>query len=186
MFNWIKKLLNHDKMNLDLKNTSTIPIISCNKSYSNDIKIGIPNQETLYQYDVEKSLIDKHLTKKQIYQASFVGQYSDIIINFNKKNYIVGVNCLTEYSYLGNSSSYYLHVIEIKNGSNSIVGYLRGLQGLEKCEFLLEKLPEVEISLNNISEKLNKKQIDIGQKQKCLIELSKKIKKITNSNSENF
>lgn len=180
MFNWIKKLLNHDKMNLDLKNTSTIPIISCNKGYSNNIKIEIPNQETLYQYDVEKSLIDKHLTKKQIYQASFVGQYSDIIINFNKKNYIVGVSCLTEYSYLGNSSSYYLHVIEIKNGSNSIVGYLRGLQGLEKCEFLLEKLPEVEISLNNISEKLNKKlnkkQIDIGQKQKCLIELSKKIK----------
>lgn len=142
------------------------------------------NHDTLCQYDVEKSLIDKHLTKKQIYQASC--QYSDIIINFNKKNYIVGVSCLTEYGYLGNSSYHYLHVIEIKNGSNSIAGYLRELQGLEKCEFLLEKLPEVEISLNNISENLNKKQIDIGHKQKCLIELSKKIKKITNSNSENF
>ena len=176
MFNWIRKLKNHNVFDLDLKNTSTTPVISGNKSYFSDIKIGIPEQETLHQYDVEKSLIDKHLTKKQIYQASFVGQYSDIIINFNKKNYTVGVNCLTEYGYLGYSSYYYLHVIEIKSSSNNIAGYLRELQGLEKCKFLLEKLPEVEMSLNNISENLNKKQIDINGKQKCLIELNKKIK----------
>ena len=176
MFNWIRKLKNHNVFDLDLKNTSTTPVISGNKSYFSDITIGIPVQETLHQYDVEKLLIDKHLTKKQIYQASFVGQYSDIIINFNKKNYTVGVNCLTEYGYLGNSSYYYLHVIEIKSGSNNITGYLRELQGLEKCKFLLEKLPEVEMSLNNISENLNKKQIDVDCKQKCLTELSEKIK----------
>jgi len=159
MFNWIRKLKNCDIFNLDLKSTSEIPVISGNKSYFGDIKIGIPEQETLHQYDVEKSLIDKHLTKKQIYQASFVGQYSDIIINFNKKNYIVGVNCLTEYGYLGYSSYYYLHVIEIKNGSNDIAGYLRELQGPEKCKFLLEKLSEVEMSLNKISEILNKNRL---------------------------
>jgi hypothetical protein len=124
--------------------------------------------------DIDNILIHKHINQAQIgylpYETRF---YSNNIIDYNNKKYVIGICVLCKH--------FNLYITEINIVPRNRIIYISSLyDGTEKCKFLLEKLPEVELSLREISEQLNNKMTDKLNKkdceQKCMIKLMKKIK----------
>lgn len=123
--------------------------------------------------DIDSTLIYKHINRAKIGCLPYnMRLYSNNIIDYNDKKYAIGVRI---------SYKIFLHITEINIVPRNRIIYTSDLYNdIEKCKFLLEKLPEVESSLKEISEQLNNKMTDKLNKkdceQKCMIKLMKKIK----------
>ena len=158
MFDWLKKIRKSRSMKkVDIKETKT----SAPKNIS--------------EITVNAALIRKYIKYKQIKQLPYNQlYYSNVVIPYNDKKYAIGVRLSSVMSYMC-----YLHITEIKIVPKNRIVYMKDLHYLEKCKFMLEKLPEVETALCEIRERLNKKAIDDATRkeceQKCIEKLMEKI-----------
>lgn len=165
MFDWLRKLILKEE-----------PI----KEIPHELKQVKIDPDT-HQFALESVLVGKHLKKEQIALLSSVNDYySKMIIDFEEKKYVVGVTRSSTTRWYDYEYYCHLHITEVKKVPRNRIVYLKDLNDISKCKFMLEKLSEVEASLDDISHSLNKKDEEIKSRnecrEKCLLALEEKIK----------